>query len=307
MDEDSDGERLDSFLAEQLSPSRSRLKKLISAGHCSLNGGPVTKPSRKLVEHDRVTLDMPGEAEIFIEPQQIDLDVTYEDSEVAVINKPTGMVIHPSKGHAHDTLVNALLHRYGQLPAGDEPRRPGIAHRIDRDTSGLIVIARTPEALEHLQEQFREHTIEREYLGIAVSVGAPGLREGGDTIRSSHGRHPYKRMRFTGDEGTREAVTHYEVLETFNHGAALVRCRLETGRTHQIRMHLSELGVPLLGDALYGGASVGGTGVIKRIALHAAVLGFIHPTTGVSMRFEAPLTSDFELALVRLRSGDGWV
>lgn len=307
VDEDSDGERLDSFLAEELSPSRSRLKKLISKGFCTLNGVSVTKPSQTLLEHDRVSMTIPGTAEISIEPQEMSLEVTYEDSALAVINKPAGMVVHPSKGHPGDTLVNALLHRYTELPAGDEARRPGIAHRIDRDTSGLIVIARTSQALAHLKEQFRKHTIEREYLGLAVRVGSPGLKDEGDTVVTSHGRHPYNRMRFTGNEGTREAVTHYEVLETFNHGAALVRCQLETGRTHQIRMHLGELGAPLLGDALYGGGSVGSTGIIKRVALHAAVLGFVHPTTNLAMRFEAPLPEDFELALDRLRSGDGWI
>jgi 23S rRNA pseudouridine1911/1915/1917 synthase len=306
VSEDEEGERLDKFLANQLDHSRSQLKKLIKKKYCRVNGEVITKPSHDLDEDDVVQLTVPGEKPMRPEPQDLRVPLIYEDEHIAVVSKPAGMVVHPAKGHPRDTLVNAMLGRYGVLPEVQDLRRPGIVHRIDKETSGVMVVARTDDALHALQEQFAAHSIEREYVAISVRVNKPGLNDDGDTIRTMHGRDPSNRMKFSGSEGTREAVTHYQIEERFEGGASLVRCQLETGRTHQIRMHLSELGAPLLGDGLYGGKSVEETKLIDRTALHAAVLGFEHPDTGDIMRFESPMPEDMEHARSELRAGKGW-
>jgi 23S rRNA pseudouridine1911/1915/1917 synthase len=234
------------------------------------------------------------------QPQAIPLAVLYEDADLVVIDKPAGMVVHPAPGHADGTLVNALLHHFGALP-GEDAARPGIVHRLDAQTSGVMVVARTAAAREGLMQAFATHAIERAYLAIAV--GHPPAKV---TYETLHGRHPRDRKRFSSKvvRGKR-ALTHVEVLERL-HGASLVRCTLETGRTHQIRVHLADHGFPLLGDPTYGktpkDARVrAAASALGRQALHAAVLGFAHPITGRALRFETPPPSDFQAALSALR------
>jgi 23S rRNA pseudouridine1911/1915/1917 synthase len=234
------------------------------------------------------------------EPEDIPLVVLYEDEHLVVIDKPAGLVVHPAAGHAGGTLVNALLHRFGALP-GEDAARPGIVHRLDALTSGVMVVARTAAAREGLMRSFAAHDIERAYVGIAL--GAPPAKITYDT---PYGRHPRDRKRFsTKVRSEKRAVTHVEVLERL-HGAALVRCTLETGRTHQIRVHLAEHGFPLLGDPIYGRRAKderlrAAADSLGRQALHAAVLGFVHPVTGVSLRFATDPPADFAAALAGLR------
>jgi len=239
---------------------------------------------------------------------RVELEVVYEDAAVLVVNKPAGLVIHPARGHRSGTLVNGLLARPGFAaglaePAAGEALRPGIVHRIDKDTSGLLVVAKTPQSRESLKVQLAAHSAERAYLALTLGVPAPR------TIRTHYGRDRRSRLRFTSrlEEG-KLAVTHVRVLERLAGGrAAFVECRLETGRTHQIRVHLSEQSkTPLLADALYGKRPsdpelVSASELIGRQALHAAVLGFTHPVTGERLRFEAPPPPDFASALAALR------
>jgi 23S rRNA pseudouridine1911/1915/1917 synthase len=234
------------------------------------------------------------------EPQAIDLSVLYEDEHLVVIDKPPGMVVHPAAGHRDGTLVNALLHRFGALP-GEDAERPGIVHRLDALTSGVMVVARSAPAREVLMKAFASHSLERSYLAIALGVPPPKV-----TFDTLYGRHPRDRKRFSSKvrEGKR-AVTHVEVVERFR-GASLVRCKLETGRTHQIRVHLSDHGYPLLGDPVYGKPSKDALlrdagEALGRQALHAAVLGFAHPITSEPLRFETKAPADFERALASLR------
>lgn len=297
------GERLDNFLADrdELALSRSQLRKAIERGEVSVNGRPAAKAGVKLREGDRVecSIQLPGLPSLT--PEAIPLEILHEDDDVLVLVKAAGMVVHPAAGHPGGTLVNALLHHCQALShAKDGPDghlRPGIVHRLDKDTSGVMVVARSDRAMRSLSAQFAAHTIERRYLALAW---ARGLSDSG-TFDTRHGRHPRHRRRFTGQQGTRRAVTHYQVLERFDAPAALVACRLETGRTHQIRMHMAEGHAPILGDPLYGDARAQ-TRWMTRQALHAEVLGFDHPA-GHRLRFEAAPPADFQATLDALRSG----
>ncbi len=235
-------------------------------------------------------------------PEDIPLDVLFEDADILVVNKPAGLVVHPAAGHPKGTLVNAILHHLqGERPPGKEPERPGIVHRLDKDTSGVMVIAKSVRARDALVERFAKHDIERAYLAIAV--GHPPEKATWETL---HGRHPKDRKRFSSRVAKgKRAVTHLRVLERL-HGAALVECRLETGRTHQIRVHLADAGHPLLGDPLYGGRPKdprlrAAAGALGRQALHARLLGFVDPITGESRRFEVEAPADFRAALAALR------
>lgn len=311
------GARLDRFLAATLAampdpPSRAVLQRWIEEGRVLVEGEP-RRAADKVVEGARIVV-RPGPApRTEAEPDaDVEFDVLYEDDDVLVVNKPAGLVVHPARGHEGGTLVNGLLARGAfDLPpeevadAADEQGylRPGIVHRLDKGTSGVLVVARTPQAREALKVQFQDHSIEREYEAICV-----GRVEGG-TFDTLHGRHPKDRLKFTTHvkEG-RRAVTHVEVLERLGDGAAThVVCRLETGRTHQIRVHLSESGTPILGDPLYGKLpkeprlrSV--AAALGHQALHARVLGFVHPTSGETLRFEAPAPRDVQAALRALRA-----
>lgn len=297
---DEAGERLDRLLA-RLRPDRSRstYARWIADGRVELDEAPASASARvKAGQRIRVRPAPPPPSKA--EPEAIPLSILYEDTHLVVVDKPAGMVVHPAPGHSGGTLVNALLHHFGALP-GEDAARPGIVHRLDAHTSGVMVVARTVEAREGLMAAFSAHAIERSYLAIAV--GQPPERA---TYETLHGRHPRDRKRFTTrvTRGKR-ALTRLETLERL-HGAALVRCMLETGRTHQIRVHLAEHGTPLLGDPVYGKRPKdprlrAAADALGRQALHAAVLGFDHPVTGAPLRFETPPPDDFRAALEALR------
>ncbi len=293
------GERLDRAAA-QLWPdfSRSRLRALIDNG--DLTGDRPLSPSASVREGEHLILRVPPPTPARPEPQAIPLAILHEDEAVLVIDKPAGLVVHPAPGHPDHTLVNAVLAHCGDSLTGvGGERRPGIVHRLDKDTSGVMVVAKTQAAHAGLVEQFAVHSIERAY--IAMVAGSPTVPEG--TIDLPIGRHPGDRKRMSVvARGGREARTHYRVETYFGRAAAQVRCTLETGRTHQIRVHLSHSGMPVLGDPVYMNMGSGRRAALKpvepalkalgRQALHAAVLGFIHPVTGKPVRFESSLPPD---------------
>ncbi|OJH38845.1 RNA pseudouridine synthase [Cystobacter ferrugineus] len=297
------GERLDQVLA-RLFPefTRSRLQGLIESGHAQVDGKPA-KVSLRLKGGERLTLVVPAPTPALPVAEELPLAVLREDKDLVVVDKAAGMVVHPGAGHASGTLVNALLHRVKDLSGVGGELRPGIVHRLDKDTTGCLVVAKHEAALVALQKAFKTRTVEKTYL--ALVHGSPKAAEG--RIETLYGRHPVHRQRFTGKvkEG-KPAITVYRVLESFE-GAALVEVDLLTGRTHQIRVHLAELGHPLLGDALYGAGrkSKGQAGAaqeaVGRQALHAWKLSFPHPRTGKGVRVEAPLPPDFTAALQVLR------
>ena len=302
LSDDDAGERIDRVLA-RLCPefSRSALQRWIEQGRVE-QAGEVVSRKTKAQAGAEVTIHPAPPEEMSAKPQAIPIDVLFEDEHVLVLDKPAGLVVHPAPGHPDGTLVNALLH-HAQVRGGNDPLRPGIVHRLDKDTSGVMVVAKTPAAHERLVEMFQAHRLERAYLAIAR--GRPPRQITYDTF---HGRHPSNRKKFTskGDRGKR-AVTHLEVVELL-HGSTLVRCRLETGRTHQIRVHLADHGHPVLGDPVYG-RSIGDpllrrvSQALGRQALHAALLAFEHPITGEAMRFETAPPDDFQEAVDSLRLG----
>jgi 23S rRNA pseudouridine1911/1915/1917 synthase len=291
------GQRLDKALAEVSGLSRERVKALIGAGAVAIAGERVTQASGKAPEGAEFAIEVPPAAEAAARPQAIPLTVVFEDEHLIVIDKAAGLVVHPAAGNPDGTLVNALLHHCaGRLSGIGGVARPGIVHRIDKDTSGLLVVAKSDAAHEGLAKQFADHSIERAYL--AVVNGQPSPREG--TIRSRIGRSDANRKKMAVLPDTvgrgKQAVTHYRTLTSLG-DAALVQCRLETGRTHQVRVHLASIGHALLGDPLYGRTNPRLRPVLKRLgfarqALHAAVLGFVHPVTGGRLRFESDLPSD---------------
>lgn len=302
--DDDAGERIDRVLARRCPEfSRSAIQRWIELGRIEQAGEVVSRKTKAEAGAEVSILPAPPEP-MSAEPQAIPLDVLHEDDHLLVLDKPAGLVVHPGPGHPNGTLVNALLH-HAEVRGGDDPLRPGIVHRLDKDTSGVMVVAKTPEAHEGLVAMFQRHALERAYLAIAL--GRPPATVTYDTM---HGRHPVDRKRFTsrGDRG-RRAVTHVETLETL-HGSALVCCRLETGRTHQIRVHLADHGHPVLGDPLYG-KSIGdpllrrASADLGRQALHATLLAFEHPITGEALRFETKPPSDFSHALTSLRAAAG--
>lgn len=319
------GRRLDQWLAGELAPefSRSRLQALIRAGMVGVDGRPVRDPALKLVGGERVTV-APGEA-VAAEPQgeDIPLSVLFEDAHLVVIDKPAGLVVHPGAGNWTGTLVNALIRHCGDSLSGiGGVRRPGIVHRLDKDTSGVMVVAKTDAAHRALADAFADHgragDLERAYL--ALVWGAPARRAG--TIDAPLGRSPSDRTRravvAAGRDDARHAITRFTVAERFGErpdataAASLVECRLETGRTHQIRVHMAHIGHPLIGDGDYGRAfrtkanalPAPLAGLVERFprqALHARLLGFRHPATGEIMRFEAPLPDDLAELLAGFR------
>ncbi|ATB38617.1 ribosomal large subunit pseudouridine synthase D [Cystobacter fuscus] len=297
------GERLDQVLARVFPEfTRSRLQGLIESGHARVDGKPA-KVSLRLKGGERLTLEVPAPTPALPVAEELPLAVLREDKDLVVVDKAAGMVVHPGAGHASGTLVNALLHRVKDLAGVGGELRPGIVHRLDKDTTGCLVVAKHETALVALQKAFKTRTVEKTYL--ALVHGSPKAAEG--RIETLYGRHPVHRQRFTGKvkEG-KPALTVYRVLESFE-GAALVEVDLLTGRTHQIRVHLAELGHPLLGDALYGagrkpkGLAGAAQDVVGRQALHAWKLSFPHPRTGKVLRVEAPLPPDFTAALEVLR------
>ncbi|MBE6989764.1 MAG: RluA family pseudouridine synthase [Ruminococcaceae bacterium] len=288
------GVRLDSFLAEQLTISRSAAARLLEEGLVTLDGRPLPKNYR-LTGGETFTVEQPEPADTTVTAQDIPLDVVYEDEDVIVVNKPAGMVVHPAPGHPDGTLVNALLHHCGDSLSGiGGEKRPGIVHRIDRDTSGLIIAAKNDAAHLALSAQLADHTLARTYECLVTG----GLHQDSGTVDAPIGRHPTdrKKMAVTQKNG-RTAVTHWEVIVRYS-GATHVRCRLETGRTHQIRVHMAYIGHPILGDTVYGAKKPvpGLTGQ----CLHAVGLRFIHPRTGEPVELSCPLPAEFQAYLCKL-------
>ena len=302
-------ERLDVFLSRK-NPglSRSQIKRLIEMGRVQV-GGKKAKAGLRLRVKDAVTLTLPEPRKLELEAQAIPLKVLYEDRHLIVVEKPAGLVVHPGAGNLSGTLVNALLHRCPDLAGIGGVLRPGIVHRLDKDTSGVLVAAKDDLAHRFLAEQFKKHTAERKYVGIVFGQ----LPDEGQ-VSADIGRHPTHRKKMSArPRKGREARTHWRVLQRFR-SFNLAEFRLETGRTHQIRVHLSSIGHPILGDPLYGGksrlASVQppalrkGLQSLRRQALHAATLGFIHPATKEFMEFSSPLPADMEEAIASLRRLD---
>ena len=283
------GERLDKFLDEMLPDfSRSYLQKLIKGQHVTVQG-QIVKPNYRLRAEDEIHIEIPDEIKLDITPEKIPLDILYEDQDLLVINKPKGMVVHPAAGHYSGTLVNALLyHCEGQLSGINGVLRPGIVHRIDRDTTGSLVVCKNDMAHRSLAEQLKEHSINRRYRAIVWG----NLKENEGTVDAPIGRHPIdrKNMAINRTNGKR-AVTHYRVLKRFSR-FTYIECQLETGRTHQIRVHMASLGHPLLGDTVYSTAKSPYT--LEGQCLHAMTLGFIHPRTGEYIECTAPLPEYFE-------------
>ena len=285
--------RIDAYLAANTDLTRSKLQKLIKDGAVELNGKSC-KANAAVRAGDAIRLSVPeSKNDLLPEPENIPLDVVYEDADLAVVNKPKGMVVHPAPGNDSGTLVNALLHRFQTLSASGGESRPGIVHRIDRMTSGLLVVAKNDAAHEALARQFALHTAHREYLCLVHG----NLKEDSGTIDAPIGRHKTDRKRMTVTPDGRRAVTHWRVLERFG-TETFLDVQLETGRTHQIRVHMAYIKHPILGDEVYGSAApkLGLDGQ----ALHGYRLTFTHPGTGKTMMFTAPLPEDFRLALARL-------
>ncbi len=296
IDEENEEERLDKVLALLLPEySRSRLQAMIKDGQALVNEKKV-KPSLILQAGDEITLNVPDPVNLTIEPENIPLDIVYEDSDIVVVNKPKNMVVHPAAGHYSGTLVNAILYHTKDLSGINGVLRPGIVHRIDRNTTGLLVVCKNDKAHNHLAAQFKEHSITREYYAIVKGY----LKEDSGVIENFLGRDPKDRKKYQVTNGTgKKAITHYKVLEKLN-GYSLVSFHLETGRTHQIRVHMSSLGHPILGDDVYGGISSQFSN-LEGQTLHAKTLGFLHPATNEEVFFDSPLPEYFEKLIERLR------
>ena len=296
--ENDGGERIDRYLADNFEDkSRSYLQKLIKDGQVKVNGKPV-KANYRLVFDDRVEIYMPEIKEPDIEPENIPLDILYEDKDVLLVNKPKQMVVHPAPGHYSGTLVNAIMYHCGNELSGiNGVMRPGIVHRIDMDTTGSLVICKNDIAHQSLSEQLKEHSINRIYEAIVHG----NIKQDEGTINVPIGRHPTdrKKMSIHAKNG-REAITHYKVLErfgTYTH----IQCKLETGRTHQIRVHMSSIGHPLVGDIVYGPAKCPFSN-LQGQTLHAKTLGFIHPKTNEYLEVNAPLPDYFTSLINKLKN-----
>lgn len=288
--------RIDKYLAQKLpDQSRSYIQKLIKDEQVTVHNQKI-KSNYKVQSGDQLRVELPKLQEPDILPEDIPLDILYEDEDVLVINKPKGMVVHPSAGHYSQTVVNAVLfHCKGQLSGINGVLRPGIVHRIDMDTTGAIVICKNDKAHQILAEQLKEHSITRKYRALVCG----NMKEDTGTIVGAIGRHPIDRKKMAiNEKNGKPAVTHYKVLERFGN-YTYIECQLETGRTHQIRVHMASKGHPLLGDVLYGPAKC--PFKLQGQCLHAMVLGFMHPSTGEYMEFEAPLPNYFIHLLQNLR------
>ena len=290
--------RIDRFLGSRLEQvSRSYLQKLVKEGAVLVNG-KLVKSSYKVENGDWIRLEIPDAVEPEIEAEEMDLDILYEDSDIILINKPKGMVVHPAAGHYSGTLVNGLMaHCKDELSGINGVMRPGIVHRIDMDTTGVLIVCKNDKAHNAIAEQLKVHSITRKYYAIVHGV----LKEDTGTVNAPIGRHPVDRKKMSiNEKNGKEAVTHYRVLRRFRR-FTFVECQLETGRTHQIRVHMASIGHPLLGDQVYGPAKVPFSG-LQGQTLHAGVLGIIHPSTGEYMEFTAPLPDYFEAVLKKLET-----
>ena len=289
------GVRLDAFLSADGALTRSQAARLIAEGRVRVNGKPAAKSAR-LSGGETVTVDVPQLRETALPPQDIPLDVVYEDDDVIVVNKPTGLVVHPAPGHPDGTLVNALLHHCGDSLSGiGGEKRPGIVHRIDRDTSGLIIAAKNDAAHLALSAQLKDHSLSRTYECLVTG----NLKEDSGTVDAPIGRSSADRKKMAVVPTGRRAVTHWEVVARYP-GVTHLRCRLETGRTHQIRVHMAYIGHPILGDTVYGAKKPvpGLTGQ----CLHAAGLRFVHPRTGEPVELHCPLPPEFTAMLQKLQN-----
>ncbi len=304
------GQRLDKFLCDKTEESRSLLVKLIENGSVTVSG-KVQNKNYKLRRGDLVEVSFPAPTPDEALPENIPLDIIYEDSDIIVVNKPAGMIVHPATGIYTGTLVNALLYHCKESLSGiGGVIRPGIVHRIDKDTSGLLVVAKNDEAHLSLSEQMKTHTVSRIYHAIAIG----NIKEDEGTVHKPIGRHPTDRKKMAvitdPSQRARDAITHYAVMERFDLPQGrftYLKCQLETGRTHQIRVHLASMGHPLLGDPVYGGNNTKleatNRSLISGQCLHAKCLELIHPRTGEKMHFECPLPADFEALLEKMRQG----
>ena len=287
--------RLDKYLAEQFpEQTRSYLQKLIKEGGVLVNGRSV-KTGYQLSCGDEVCVNIPEPKELDVEPQKMELDIVYEDEDVILINKPKGMVVHPAPGHTKDTLVNGLLyHCQGNLSGINGVARPGIVHRIDRDTTGILIVCKNDMAHNSIAAQLKEHSITRRYRALVHG----NIKEYKGTVEGPIGRHPVDRKKMAINERNgKPAVTHYQVLKRFGN-YTYIECVLETGRTHQIRVHMASIGHPLVGDEVYGPAKC--PFKLEGQCLHAMVLGFVHPRTGEYMEFSAELPGYFQELLGKL-------
>ena len=285
--------RLDKFISDNSDISRSYAAKLVEDGNVTINGNPTQKKT-KVAAGDEVVITLPEPQEIEAKPENIPIDIVYEDESVIVVNKPQGMVVHPAAGNTSGTLVNGLLY-HCSLSNINGAVRPGIVHRIDKDTSGLLVVAKTNEAHEALSEQLKERKALRKYYCIVNG----NIKEDTGTVDKPIGRHPTDRKRMAIIEGGRDSVTHFKVLERFGQ-FTLVECTLETGRTHQIRVHMASLGHNIVGDPVYGVKKDREKG--KGQFLHAKTIGFTHPKTGELMEFTSELPDAFMSVLSKLRT-----
>ncbi len=299
-----DGWRLDRALAEAVPTlSRERLKVLIASGAVIGDTGPVRDPARKATAGAQFQVNVPEPKPAHNEAQAIDLTIAYEDEHLIVVDKPAGLVVHPAAGNLDGTMVNALLHHCaGQLSGIGGVARPGIVHRIDKDTSGLIVAAKHDRAHEGLARQFKAHSIDRRYL--AIVAGRPLAGSGRVEARLGRSSADRKKMAVVGGEAGKHAITHWRLLDPLRE-AALVECRLETGRTHQVRVHMASIGHPLLGDPVYGRSKAVHRPILetlsfRRQALHATRLGFIHPVTGHALSFDSAMPDDMQELFNRL-------
>ena len=289
------GVRLDAFLSADGALTRSQAARLIAEGRVRVNGKPAAKSAR-LSGGETVTVDVPQLRETALPPQDIPLDVVYEDDDVIVVNKPTGLVVHPAPGHPDGTLVNALLHHCGDSLSGiGGEKRPGIVHRIDRDTSGLIIAAKNDAAHLALSAQLKDHSLSRTYECLVTG----NMKQDSGTVDAPIGRSSVDRKKMAVVPTGRRAVTHWEVVARYP-GVTHLRCRLETGRTHQIRVHMAYIGHPILGDTVYGAKKPvpGLTGQ----CLHATGLRFVHPRTGEPVELHCPLPPEFTAMLQKLQN-----
>lgn len=297
IDEEESGERIDKYLRTLMPDfSRSYIQKMIADGHVLADGRSL-KANYKIKPGDHLTVTVPDPVIPAIEPEDIPLDILYEDDDILIVNKPRGMVVHPAPGHYTGTLVNAVMyHCRDNLSTINGVMRPGIVHRIDKDTSGVLVVCKNDKAHRKIADQLSVHSITRKYRAIVYN----NIKEENGTVDAPIGRMPNDRKKMgINYTGGRPAVTHYRVLERFGR-YTYIECQLETGRTHQIRVHMTSIGHPLLGDTVYGPAK--DPFHLNGQALHAMVLGFIHPSTGEYVEFQAPLPEYFRKLLRRLEA-----
>ncbi len=290
-----EGLRIDQLLAQKMeNMSRSRIQKLIEQGNITV-GDKQVKPNYKVRQGDAVKIVLPEPVTLDVKPEDIDIEMLYEDDDIAVVNKPQGMVVHPAAGNYTGTLVNALMAKCSSLSTINGVIRPGIVHRIDKDTSGVLIIAKNDAAHHSLAEQIKVHSVKRIYYAIVEGI----IKQDSGTVDAPIGRHPVERKKMTVvNKNGRRAVTHYKVIERFRHNT-LIEARLETGRTHQIRVHMAYIGHPLVGDPVYGYKKQRFN--LKGQVLHARTLGIIHPSTGEYMEFTTPLPQYFQKLIEILR------